>query len=159
MSATADEEVIQSAAQQFEALGICSQLAEAAAALKWLKPSPIQEQAIPHLLQGMQVIWSFHSVSAITCLVGAYLLMAPRTMCRPRYHWSGPNWQRQNRSVCFANPPGVAAKLHIIHGISLKPPSPPHPYHPYISSLHTVHTTIKQTCENDKPVCLDPIQG
>ena len=40
------------AADKFEALGICRQLAEAAAALKWSAPSPIQEQAVPHLLQG-----------------------------------------------------------------------------------------------------------
>ncbi len=39
----------------FEALGVCSQLAEAAAALKWERPTPIQEQAVPLLLQGMAV--------------------------------------------------------------------------------------------------------
>ena len=36
----------------FTALGVCSQLAEAAAALRWKTPSAIQEQAVPHLLQG-----------------------------------------------------------------------------------------------------------
>ena len=40
------------AVASFEALGICSQLAEAAADLGWKKPTPIQEQAIPALLQG-----------------------------------------------------------------------------------------------------------
>lgn len=36
----------------FEKLGICTQLAEAAANLGWKSPSNIQEQAVPHLLQG-----------------------------------------------------------------------------------------------------------
>ncbi len=44
------------AAENFEALGICRQLAEAAVALKWKVPSPIQEQAIPHLLQGTHLM-------------------------------------------------------------------------------------------------------
>lgn len=46
-----DEEKAASCAA-FRALGVCSQLAEAAAALGWKSPSPIQEQAIPHLLDG-----------------------------------------------------------------------------------------------------------
>jgi superfamily II DNA/RNA helicase len=40
------------AIKSFEALGICSQLAEAAVALGWKTPSSIQEQAIPHVLAG-----------------------------------------------------------------------------------------------------------
>jgi ATP-dependent RNA helicase DDX47/RRP3 len=40
------------AVKAFEALGICTQLAEAAAALGWKSPSAIQEQAIPSVLQG-----------------------------------------------------------------------------------------------------------
>ncbi len=36
----------------FEALGICQQLAEAAVALGWKEPTSIQQQALPHLLQG-----------------------------------------------------------------------------------------------------------
>lgn len=36
----------------FSKLGLCPQLAEAAASLGWKTPSPIQEQAVPHLLQG-----------------------------------------------------------------------------------------------------------
>lgn len=36
----------------FTALGLCPELAEAAASLGWKTPSPIQEQAIPNLLQG-----------------------------------------------------------------------------------------------------------
>lgn len=41
----------------FEKLGICPQLAEAAASLGWKGPSHIQEQAIPHLLQGQPGSW------------------------------------------------------------------------------------------------------
>lgn len=48
---TAQERVTAIAA--FEALGVCKQLAESAASLGWKSPSPIQEQAVPHLLQGV----------------------------------------------------------------------------------------------------------
>lgn len=40
----------------FEELGICRQLAEAAAGLNWKTPSSIQVQAVPHLLQDRDVI-------------------------------------------------------------------------------------------------------
>jgi ATP-dependent RNA helicase DDX47/RRP3 len=36
----------------FEKLGVCTQLAEAAASLGWKSPSAIQEQAVPLVLQG-----------------------------------------------------------------------------------------------------------
>ena len=42
-----------SAAAAFESLGVCSQLAEAAAALGWKQPTAVQEQAVPLLLQGL----------------------------------------------------------------------------------------------------------
>lgn len=38
--------------RQFKELGLCEQLAEAAATLGWKEPSVIQKQAVPHLLQG-----------------------------------------------------------------------------------------------------------
>lgn len=41
--------------ESFMALGVCKELAEAAAGLGWKTPSAIQEQAIPHLLSGMCV--------------------------------------------------------------------------------------------------------
>lgn len=40
------------AVKAFEELGICAQLAEAAASLGWKSPTSIQEQAIPNVLQG-----------------------------------------------------------------------------------------------------------
>lgn len=40
------------AIKAFEELGLCAQLAEAAAGLGWKTPSPIQQQAVPPLLQG-----------------------------------------------------------------------------------------------------------
>ena len=40
----------------FEALGICQQLAEAAVALGWKEPTSIQQQALPHLLQGAAML-------------------------------------------------------------------------------------------------------
>ncbi len=46
------EQEKQTAISAFTKLGICTQLAEAAAGLGWKAPSSIQEQAIPHLLAG-----------------------------------------------------------------------------------------------------------
>ena len=40
------------AADAFEKLGVCRQLAVAAAELGWKTPTSIQEQAVPHLLAG-----------------------------------------------------------------------------------------------------------
>ena len=40
------------AIEGFKKLGVCAQLAEAAANLSWKSPTPVQEQAIPLLLQG-----------------------------------------------------------------------------------------------------------
>lgn len=44
-----DEEAV----AKFEKLGICRQLAEAAASLGWSAPTGVQEQAVPHLLAGL----------------------------------------------------------------------------------------------------------
>ena len=49
VSQTAPEQTI---IERFKALGVCEELAEAAAALGWKNPTHIQEQAVPHLLQG-----------------------------------------------------------------------------------------------------------
>lgn len=46
------EEEHQKASAAFQKLGVCEQLAEAAAALGWKSPSSIQEQAVPMVLQG-----------------------------------------------------------------------------------------------------------
>lgn len=51
VSQTAPEQTI---IERFKALGVCEELAEAAAALGWKSPTHIQEQAVPHLLQGGQ---------------------------------------------------------------------------------------------------------
>ena len=42
----------QASVEAFKKLGICEQLAEAAAALGWKEPTSIQQQAVPLLLQG-----------------------------------------------------------------------------------------------------------
>ena len=52
-----------SAVEAFEALGVCKQLAEAAASLGWQSPSEIQAQSIPIVLKGVGVgrvlpVWS-----------------------------------------------------------------------------------------------------
>lgn len=48
------EEEHSKAVAAFQKLGVCEQLAEAAAALGWKSPSSIQEQAVPLVLQGKQ---------------------------------------------------------------------------------------------------------
>jgi hypothetical protein len=46
------EQEKEAAIKAFEGLGLCTQLAEAAASLGWKQPSVIQQQAVPPLLQG-----------------------------------------------------------------------------------------------------------
>jgi superfamily II DNA/RNA helicase len=46
------EQEREAAIKAFEGLGLCTQLAESAAALGWKQPSPIQQQTIPPLIQG-----------------------------------------------------------------------------------------------------------
>ncbi|WIA29424.1 hypothetical protein OEZ86_011927 [Tetradesmus obliquus] len=50
------EQEREAAIKAFEGLGLCTQLAEAAASLGWKQPSVIQQQAVPPLLQGNDVI-------------------------------------------------------------------------------------------------------
>lgn len=59
------------AVSAFEALGLCTQLAEAAADLGWKSPSPVQQQAVPLLLQGRDVIGLAETGSGKT---GAFVL-------------------------------------------------------------------------------------
>lgn len=47
-----DSKAKSEAADAFEKLGVCRQLAVAAAELGWKTPTSIQEQAVPHLLAG-----------------------------------------------------------------------------------------------------------
>ena len=42
--------------EEFTALGVCDELATAAASLGWKEPSEIQKQSIPQALQGKDVI-------------------------------------------------------------------------------------------------------
>jgi len=49
---SADEKSKAEAADAFEKLGVCRQLAVSAADLGWKSPTSIQEQAVPHLLAG-----------------------------------------------------------------------------------------------------------
>lgn len=58
-TALSDEEKA-AAVEQFQALGICVQLAEAAAALGWKEPTTIQRQAVPPLIQGaLLLVWAW----------------------------------------------------------------------------------------------------
>lgn len=45
----------------FKALGLSEQLADAAASLGWKEPSIIQQQAVPHLLQGTPITFAYAS--------------------------------------------------------------------------------------------------
>ena len=60
----------------FEELGICSQLAEAAAGLGWKIPSSIQVQAVPHLLQGRSAVPHPAKCCKSVCLPSATLKSA-----------------------------------------------------------------------------------
>lgn len=46
------EQEREAAIKAFEGLGLCTQLAEAAAGLGWKQPTVIQQQAVPPLIQG-----------------------------------------------------------------------------------------------------------
>lgn len=50
------EKETQNATASFGKLGVCTQLAEAAAALGWKSPTGIQEQALPHSIAGKDLI-------------------------------------------------------------------------------------------------------
>lgn len=54
--AISPEDDSEKAIKLFEKLGVCRQLAEAAVSLGWKTPTGIQEQAVPHLLAGKDVI-------------------------------------------------------------------------------------------------------
>ena len=90
----------------FAALGICTQLAEAAAALRWKQPTPIQEQAVPHLLQGMHCNpcpTRPPNLRAGTqvCLTALVLL------CREGCDRTGTDRVRKDRRLCLAHPAGA----------------------------------------------------
>eukprot|EP00195_Chlamydomonas_chlamydogama_P017452 CAMPEP_0202915222 /NCGR_PEP_ID=MMETSP1392-20130828/65101_1 /ASSEMBLY_ACC=CAM_ASM_000868 /TAXON_ID=225041 /ORGANISM="Chlamydomonas chlamydogama, Strain SAG 11-48b" /LENGTH=392 /DNA_ID=CAMNT_0049607155 /DNA_START=25 /DNA_END=1200 /DNA_ORIENTATION=- len=70
----------------FEKLGICTQLAEAAANLGWKSPSSIQEQAIPHLLQDKDVIGLAQTGSGKTGAFSLPILQA--LMDKPQDHFA-----------------------------------------------------------------------
>ena len=94
----------------FEELGICRQLAEAAAGLGWKTPSSIQAQAIPHLLQGI----ANRSGQVLHLQFAGCKLDADCSVpdcCRQGYHWPSTNWLRQNRRLC---PPHIRGKLQML---------------------------------------------
>ena len=63
--------------EAFKALGVHSQLAEAAASLKWKSPTPIQLQAVPHLLQGKH---SCETTCAVVIIEFAIIMIIARAM-------------------------------------------------------------------------------
>eukprot|EP00877_Chromochloris_zofingiensis_P001236 jgi/Chrzof1/11112/Cz05g24070.t1 len=65
------------AIKAFEGLGLCIQLAEAAASLGWKTPSVIQQQAVPPLIQGSDVIGLAQTGSGKT---GAFALPILQTL-------------------------------------------------------------------------------
>ena len=83
------EEEHSKAVAAFQALGVCQQLADAAACLGWKSPSAIQEQAVPLVLQGacwcVQWWWWGGEGSARACAC-VLLQEAQRCVHRPRSH-------------------------------------------------------------------------
>ena len=75
----------------FESLGLCQQLAEAAADLGWKSPSAVQQQAVPLLIQGR---------SSIAALLGLRMLVCSAKWATPptqadqagAYHSKGREW-------------------------------------------------------------------
>lgn len=59
------EEEHSKAVAAFQKLGVCEQLAEAAASLGWKSPSSIQEQAVPLVLQGGQGRWGSRAAAGV----------------------------------------------------------------------------------------------
>eukprot|EP00243_Klebsormidium_subtile_P003787 TRINITY_DN17394_c0_g1_i1.p1 TRINITY_DN17394_c0_g1~~TRINITY_DN17394_c0_g1_i1.p1 ORF type:complete len:450 (+),score=122.55 TRINITY_DN17394_c0_g1_i1:188-1537(+) len=62
--------------EAFQNLGVCSQLAEAAVSLGWKSPSAIQVQAVPHALQGSDVIGLAQTGSGKTAAFALPILQA-----------------------------------------------------------------------------------
>ena len=81
VSQTAPEQAI---IERFKALGVCEELAEAAAALGWKSPTHIQEQAVPHLLQGGQ---QCHHVSRHASMVTHVCCHAWRSSGLRQQYW------------------------------------------------------------------------
>ena len=80
------------AIKAFEGLGLCTQLAEAAAGLGWKKPTIIQEQAVPPLIQGGLSLQPAYMVSDVeakgTCWQQPQLRHPLCCVC----HWLGAVW-------------------------------------------------------------------
>lgn len=82
----------------FEKLGICTQLAEAAAGLGWKAPSHIQEQAIPHLLAGAKAL------SGLGAVESARVVARPAPPRHPRIAtWRGRCRDRKSSGVLRAH--------------------------------------------------------
>lgn len=72
------------AVKKFTALGVCEQLAEAAAALGWTAPTEIQAAAVPHLLAGEEK--SIGHLNVGDGLIFLFLsLLRPPSFCSPRF--------------------------------------------------------------------------
>lgn len=61
------EQEREAAIKAFEGLGLCTQLAEAAAGLGWKQPTVIQQQAVPPLIQGVRVWRVLLSCGRVSC--------------------------------------------------------------------------------------------
>ena len=125
------------AVDAFKALGVCEQLAEAAADLGWKQPSEIQKQAIPQVLAGERcpgdkVLRANMILGERTRLHRLHSAMLGRerlqsappvrthsswpvrvhshllTFCRQGCHRPGADWQRQDGCICLAHPSGAA---------------------------------------------------
>lgn len=89
------------AVKAFAALGLCDQLAEAAAELGWKAPSKVQEQAIPLLLQGKRPFLSSTSLLQLHFLQRQNPKVAARKSLschvhRQRCHRAGTDRVRQD---------------------------------------------------------------
>jgi hypothetical protein len=84
----------------FEGLGLCTQLAEAAAGLGWKKPTIIQEQAVPPLIQGRQGLQPDSDMAAEVPAKEAWAAVeAPSVLCL-RLAWGGVTVEFDRLALC-----------------------------------------------------------
>ena len=112
------EDAKEESVKQFEQLGVCKQLAEAAVSLGWKSPTSIQEQAVPHLLGGMSGHISLISMlKYVVKLICRLPLDVKSTRLSPAWHRQGCYWPRtdrlrQDRRLCPPYPAGAQAAIY-----------------------------------------------
>lgn len=91
---TEDDEKKKHSKAAFQKLGISPQLAESCADLGWKAPTSIQEEAVPHALEGTICFFTFTEKPFKLIIQNNY---------RKGHHWFSANRVWKNSCFCFAN--------------------------------------------------------